>query len=238
MTTPPEPAPSTHTIPPMPNHELQNVTVYCSSSYRLHEDYFTIARRIGEGLARTGRTLVYGGGKLGMMGVCAKSCRDAGGHVVGIITTYLAEAEQMDPENHENIVVQTMNERKRLLEDRADAIIILPGGVGTLEEFFAVFVAKLVGEHEKPIIIANVPDPDDPSSRYYDPLIAMLEHVITSSFAKPAIMELVHICDSTDQVIQTLDRLDQSPSTQLGDRRRFMPGLPDPAQPHQDSAPR
>lgn len=207
---------------------ISHVTVYCSSSNRLHPDYLEIARAIGDGLARSKRTLVYGGGKLGMMGVCAKACREAGGRVVGIITCLLAEAEQMDPDNHENVVVQTMSERKQLLEERADAILVLPGGIGTLEEFFAVFVGKLVGEHEKPIILANIRDPDDPSTRYFDPLLGMLDHVITSRFAKPAAMELLHICEDSDQIMQTLAELDRRPPATLGDRRRFMPGLPDP----------
>ncbi len=213
----------------MPHPPIQHVTVYCSSSNRIHPDYLLLGQHVGEGLARSGKSLVYGGGKLGIMGTAAKACRNAGGRVVGIITTLLAEAEQMDPENHENVVVETMSERKRLLEDRADAFIILPGGVGTLEEFFAVFVAKLVGEHPKPIILLNITDPDDPATRFFDPLLAMLDHVIVSRFAKPAIMELLHVCNSTNELMVTLSDLDASPAPDPGDRRRFMPGLPDTA---------
>lgn len=169
--------------------------------------------------------MIYGGGKLGMMGAVASSCRRAGGRVVGIITDRLRDAEQMDPENDENVVVATMRERKALLESRGDAILVLPGGVGTLEEFFEVFVGKLVGEHEKPIVLLNMPDPDN-TGGYYDPLLAMFRHVIASRFAKAAMMELLDVCETPEEAIAALDRHERNGAS-IGDRRRFMPGLPE-----------
>ena len=119
----------------------RSVTVYCSSSPRVDPSFVAVAREVGTLLGESGRELVYGGGSQGLMGEVARSCRDAGGRVVGIITERLRDAELLDDENHENIVVATMRERKRLLEDRGDAFLILPGGVGTL----AIQLAKSLG---------------------------------------------------------------------------------------------
>lgn len=209
-----------------PQNPIRAVTVYCSSSSYLHERYMDAARKMGRLLAESGRSLVYGGGKLGMMGAVSESCREAGGHVVGIITERLRDAEQMDPDNDENVVVTTMRERKALLESRADAMLVLPGGVGTLEEFFEVFVGKLVGEHDKPIVLLNVDDPDN-SGGFYDPLLSMFEHVIASKFAKPAVMDLMDVCTTPEEAIASFDRHERDPEAgDVGDRRRFMPGLP------------
>lgn len=212
---------------PESSHAIGHVTVYCSSSSYLHAAYLRAAAEMGRAIATSGRTVVYGGGKLGMMGEVSRSCREAGGRVVGIITQRLREAEQMDPENHENVVVETMRERKALLEARGDAILVLPGGIGTLEEFFEVFVGRLVGEHDKPIVVLNMDDPDS-GGGYYDPLLAMFEHVIESRFAKAGVMELMDVCGTPDEVIGVLDSHEREPSKRrMGDRRRFMPGLPD-----------
>lgn len=202
---------------------IQSVAVYCSSSSQVHSQYRAIAREVGAGLAKSGRTVVYGGGKLGMMGEVSKATREAGGHVVGIITTRLRDSEQLDPENHENIVVETMSERKAIMVDRSDAIAVLPGGLGTLEEFFEALVGRLVGEHDKPILILNSMDPVD-GTGFYAPLLAMLEHIKHSRFAARSIDELFDVCQSTEELLAALDRHAKKP-VELGDRRRFMPGL-------------
>jgi len=185
---------------------IGSVTVYCSSSNALHADYFAEARALGEGLARSGRTLVYGGGSVGLMGEAARSCREAGGRVVGIITERLKAAEQMNRANSENIVVSTMRERKRLLESRGDAIVVLPGGLGTLEEFFEVLVGRLLGEHGKPIVLVNAADPDAPG-RYYDPLLEMLGHMIRSRFAREGVLGLFEVCEDSRGALAVLDEL-------------------------------
>jgi len=186
------------------------VTVYCSSSTRLAPEYHREAKVLGEGLARSGRGLVYGGGKVGLMGEVAKSCRDAGGRVIGIITHRLRDAEQMDPDNHETLVVATMRERKALLESHGDAMVVLPGGLGTLEEFFEILVGRLLGEHTKPIIIVNPPDPDalqrtGQASRFYDPLLEMVDHLIAGRFANPGVRTLFHVRESAEDALALLD---------------------------------
>lgn len=211
---------------------IRSVTVYCSASESLHESYYDVARELGEGLARSGRKLVYGGGSVGMMGRLARACRDAGGHVTGIITERLRLAEQLDTKNQENIIVSTMRERKALLEANGDAIVVLPGGLGTLEEFFEILVGRLLGEHDKPIILLNADDPNDQrraSDRYYDPLLSMFDHLIENRFAQPGVRELFDVCDSPASALAALDLYAaQSPSGAI-DRSHLMPTAARPA---------
>jgi len=202
------------------------VTVYCSSSNDLRGEYLAVATEIGSGLARSGRTLVYGGGRVGLMGAASKACREGGGRVVGIITERLKQAEQLDPENHENIVVGTMRERKALLETRGDAMMVLPGGLGTLEEFFEILVGRLLGEHAKPIIVVNSADPDAPG-RYYDPLIAMFDHMIRSRFARRGVMTLFDVCDTAEEALARLDAFERRPfPSEVAQTSHLMPTPP------------
>lgn len=202
------------------------VTVYCSSSNNVNGEYLALADQIGAGLARSGRTLVYGGGRVGLMGAAARACRAAGGRVVGIITQRLKQAEQLDTENAENIVVNTMRERKALLEGRGDAIVVLPGGLGTLEEFFEILTGRLLGEHDKPILILNSTDPDAPG-RFYDPLLAMFDHMIRSRFARPQVLTLFEVCETAQELLGRLDALECAPlPSEPVDRSHFLPTAP------------
>lgn len=184
---------------------LRSVTVYCSSSSSVHGEYQHVARGVGEALAARGRRLVYGGGRLGLMGAVASACREHGGHVTGIITERLKTAELLDEANDENIVVATMRERKRLLAERGDAFVVLPGGVGTLEEFFEVLVGRLLGEHDKPIALLNCPDPVD-DEPYYTPLLTMFEHMANNRFMNAGVMDLFHVCQTVEELATLLDR--------------------------------
>ena len=122
---------------------IERVTVYCSSSTYLDSAYVEATRDLATALAYSGRTLVYGGGKRGLMGALSHAWRKAGGRVEGIITERLREAEQMDTENDEIVVVDSMRQRKAIMEERGDAFVILPGGLGTLEEFTEILVGRL-----------------------------------------------------------------------------------------------
>jgi len=194
----------------MSSRRISSVTVYCSSSNTVHADFFVAAREIGAGLAGTNRTMVYGGGR-----------------VVGIITHTLKQAEQMDPDNHENVVVETMRERKRLLEHRGDAMIVLPGGLGTMEEFFEILVGRLLGEHNKPILMLNLADPNDPAvgsprAEFYDPLLSMIDHMIQGKFAKAGAKELFEVCRTAAELIARLDQIEKAPVA-APDLRRLVP---------------
>jgi len=200
--------------------------VYCSSSSYLDASYFEAARALGSTLASSGRTLVYGGGKLGLMGALSKAWRESGGRVEGIITDRLREAEQMDEENDENIVLTTMRERKALMEERGDAFVILPGGMGTLEEFTEILVGRLVGEHDKPIVLVNTPEPGGDGRGFYDPLLTLFEHMIEQRFAKSGMSGLFEVVKDAAESLEALDRAERAPDNGVVDRRHLMPGLP------------
>ncbi len=176
---------------------MQAITVYCSSSTFIDPDFHQPAIDVGRELAQRKLTLVYGGGSVGLMGEIARACRNAGGRVVGVITRKLVAMEKADHQCDELIIVDTMRERKRLLAERGDAFLILPGGVGTYEEFFEILVGRHLEEHAKPIGVVN-------SRGYYNPLIAMIEHGIEHRFIPQAMREKFFIEPQPDIVIDRL----------------------------------
>lgn len=131
------------------------VCVYLASGQDLQPRYFDLAAQAGRSIAERGWTLVTGGGSVGMMGAIARACRDAGGHTVGVIPQGLVDMEVADTEADELVVVDTMRQRKAIMDDRADAFLALPGGLGTLEELMEVWTARHLGMHGKPIIVAD-----------------------------------------------------------------------------------
>ena len=181
---------------------MNSITVYCASSTQLEPSFHEAADLVGSGLATRGLSLVYGGGCIGLMGQVAKSAAKSGATVTGVITQKLVEHEQANNECDELIVVETMQERRTIMMDRGDGYLVLPGGVGTYEEFFEVLVGRQLGDHTKPIGIVNV-------EGYFDPLSAMLEHGIEHRFIRPALRDLVfvHACPETvlDYIIEHND---------------------------------
>ncbi|MBL9119776.1 MAG: TIGR00730 family Rossman fold protein [Phycisphaerae bacterium] len=165
---------------------MRSVTVYCSSSTALEPHFANAARAVGQELARRGLTLVYGGGSIGLMGEAARAAKAAGGRVLGVITKQLLNLEQGWNGCDEMIVVDTMRERKRLLEEHGDAFLILPGGLGTYEEFFEILVGRYLQNHQKPIGVVN-------DHCYYDPMVALIDHGIEHRFIRPAVKQLLRI---------------------------------------------
>ena len=173
---------------------MKSLTVYCSSSTQLEPAFHRAADLVGTGLSSRGLSLVYGGGCIGLMGEVATSAAKGGAHVTGVITHKLVEHEQANNKCDELIVVDTMQERRTIMMDRGDGYLILPGGVGTYEEFFEVLVGRQLGDHTKPIGIVNV-------NGYFDPLGDMLEHGIEHQFIRPALRELLFIDPCPDAVL-------------------------------------
>ncbi len=183
---------------------MRSITVYCASSTALEPHFANAAHTVGTELARRGLTLVYGGGSIGLMGETARAAKAAGGRVVGIITKQLLDLEQGWNGCDEMIVVDSMRERKRLLEERGDGFLILPGGLGTYEEFFEILVGRYLQNHAKPIGVVN-------DHGYYDPMMAMIDHGIEHKFIRPAVKELIAFeADAT----RALDRLLSRPTSQ------------------------
>ena len=163
---------------------MKRVTVYCSSSTALEPHFALTARRLGTEIARRGLTLVYGGGGIGLMGEVARAAKTAGGRVEGVITRQFVTLEQAWDGCDEMVTVETMRERKAGLESRADAFVVLPGGLGTFEELFEILVARYLGHHRKRIAMVN-------DRGYWDPLKVLLEHAIEHRFVRPAVLELL-----------------------------------------------
>jgi len=197
-------------IPPTDHAEakpIRSVTVFCSARPGVDPIFVEATDRFGRLLAESGRSLVYGAGSIGLMGTLAQACRAAGGRVTGVITKRLRDKELMDEANDENIVVDTMRERKRLLEARGDAIVVLAGGIGTMEEFFEILVGRVLGEHDKPIVLLDTPDPRHERDKgYYDPLLRMMDHMIEGGFAAPGVLNLFEVAATPEEVIAALDR--------------------------------
>ncbi|MFP5023137.1 LOG family protein [Pseudonocardia phyllosphaerae] len=131
------------------------VCVYCSSSDRIDPAHIELARAVGRGVAERGWTLVSGGGRLSMMGAVANGARSGGGRTVGVIPRSMVEREWADTEADELVVTESMRERKQQMEDRADAFLALPGGLGTCEELFEVWTAGSLGLHGKPVVLLD-----------------------------------------------------------------------------------
>lgn len=173
---------------------MKSLTVYCASSTQLEPAFHRAADLVGTGLASRGLSLVYGGGCIGLMGEVARSAAKGGALVTGVITHKLVEHEQANNECDELIVVDTMQERRTIMMERGEGYLVLPGGVGTYEEFFEVLVGRQLGDHTKPIGIVNV-------NGYFDPLGDMLEHGIEHQFIRPALRELLFIDPCPDAVL-------------------------------------
>ncbi len=180
---------------------LKAITVYCASSQALDAEYYDAARHLGTSLAQSGRSLVYGGGNLGLMGAVAEAVQQNGGHVHGIITEKLSALEQARTACDKLEIVATMRLRKQRMEELADAFIALPGGLGTFEELFEIIVGRLLGEHTCPIILINI-------KGYYDPFVALFEHAIAEGFIKPGVLELFEVVDSVDATLASLARFE------------------------------
>ena len=144
-----------------------------------------MAREVGQWIGQRGGQLVYGGGRNGLMGIVADATLAAGGRVVGIIPKALVEREWAHQNCSELHVVETMHERKRLMAERADAFVALPGGIGTFEELFEAWTWRQLGYHDKPVAILNV-------AGYYDALLAFLQSTVVRGFMSEWQMELLH----------------------------------------------
>ena len=173
---------------------IHAVTVYCSSSSDIDPVYLDAGRQLGRAIAGAGWTLVYGGNRIGLMAAVADAARAAGGKVVGITPQLLVDHGIGDDECDELVVTAGMRERKALLEQRGDAFIVLPGGLGTFEELFEILVGRMLGYHAKPIVFLNV-------ANYYGPLLAAIEHGISEKFIKPRARQAYEVAETVDAAI-------------------------------------
>ncbi len=156
---------------------LKSICVYCGSNAGSHPLFEQSAIELGELLAAKGIRLVYGGGSIGLMGAVAKTVLNNGGKVTGVIPQFLKDREVMLEEAHELIVTQDMHERKRIMFEKADAFIALPGGIGTLEELVEMLTWAQLGRHDKPMLLLNL-------DKFWTPLVELLDHMRDLGFIR------------------------------------------------------
>jgi uncharacterized protein (TIGR00730 family) len=176
---------------------IKKICVYCGSGPGTNPKFVETAVDLGKAMAESGIGLVYGGGSIGLMGAVAKSVLDHGGHVTGIIPEFLTKRENALAGAQELIVTHDMHERKRLMFERSDAFVALPGGIGTLEELVEQLTWQQLGRHTKPILLANV-------DGFWEPLLTLLTHMRSTAFIRPTLPLDVLTADRTEDILPRL----------------------------------
>jgi uncharacterized protein (TIGR00730 family) len=176
---------------------IKSICVYCASGPGNDPAFVAAARDFGRVLATNGIRLVYGGGAVGLMGAIAESALDHGGLVTAVIPDFLVDREHMLARVQERVVTRDMHERKREMFERADAFVALPGGVGTLEELVEQLTWAQLGRHKKPILIVNI-------ERFWDPLIALLDHMERIEFIRPGLAVSYLVAERIEDVLPKL----------------------------------
>jgi uncharacterized protein (TIGR00730 family) len=180
--------------------KIRALCVYCGSSGAVAAPYRAAARELGTSLAAAGIDLVFGGGRVGLMGLLADAALAAGGRVTGVMPARLCAAEVAHRGVTELVVVTNMHERKRVMAERADAFAVLPGGIGTLDEMFEALSWRQLKLHEKPIFLVDI-------GGYWTPLLGLLGHIVRHGFAEPASLGLVHAVAGIPALLEALTRL-------------------------------
>jgi uncharacterized protein (TIGR00730 family) len=186
------------------------VCVYCASSTSIDPALVELAAEVGTELARRGHSLVSGGGRVSMMGAVAAAARAGGARSVGVIPEALSSREIADFDSDELIMTTGMRERKAAMDDRADAFLGLPGGIGTLEEVFEVWTSRSLGMHAKPVVLLN-------TGGFYDGLLHWLRDLADRGFVRAEALALLTVVDSVPQAFDAIsDGLENTTRVQAG----------------------
>ncbi len=171
-----------------------SVCVFCGARPGNSPKYSAAATEFGTMLAEQGMRLVYGAGDVGLMGDVARAAQAAGGETFGVIPEHLVRWEVGKTDLTSYVITETMHERKKVMFMNCDAIVVLPGGAGSLDEFFEVLTWRQIGLHEKPVIVLNI-------DGYWDKLIELLDHVIEQGFADASLRKFVSVVSCAEQAI-------------------------------------
>lgn len=191
-------------MPPIASSMIRSLLLFCGSSPGRDPAHAADAEALGRLLASRGVTLVYGGGALGLMGIVARAAMTAGGRVEGVIPRFLVEREVAQDGLDEMVVVETLHARKAVMFERADAVLALPGGPGTLDELIELLTWRHLGLHAKPIWLLG-------ANGYWQPLLALLDHVIAQGFAPSGIGGMVEPLPGLDALAERLARPSADP---------------------------
>ena len=181
---------------------IESVCVFCGSSDAAAPALLSEAAAFGQILAAQGRRLIYGGGGVGLMGACAKAAHEGGGAVLGIIPEFLTSRERA-LDVVETIVVRSMHERKQIMFERSDGFVVLPGGIGTLEEIIELLSWRRLGLHRKPVVFFS-------PEGFWDPLFTLLQHTVDARLTPPDFMDSWSVARTVEDILPLLDhRLDE-----------------------------
>ena len=189
---------------------LTSLCVFCGS--RAHEAHQEAARRLGRLAAERGVEIVFGGGRVGLMGVVAEAAMATGGRVYGVIPEFLKRREVEFGEITELVVVDSMHSRKRIMFDRADAFCVLPGGLGTLDETIEIVTWRQLGLHDKPVFLINI-------DGFWDPFVALIRHQADAGYLHAEHLAQITVLDNVDEVFAAADAAASSrPGSDLSER--------------------
>lgn len=187
--------------------KLEKICVYCGSGAGTDPAYAQAARTLGQSMANHGIDLVYGGGSVGLMGITAQSVLDHGGEVTGIIPGFLRDREVMLDSVQTLVITEDMHERKRRMFDCAQAFVALPGGIGTLEELVEMLTWAQLGQHRKPVLLANI-------NGFWDPLMSLLDHMREDQFIRSGMeVSFLNTADPAQIVQMLVDAAAKLPDT-------------------------
>ena len=174
------------------------ICVFCASSNDIDERWLDLAREVGEALGARGHQVISGGGRVGMMGTLANGARVGRGHTLGVIPQSLVDLEVADRDADELVITDGMAARKTVMVDRADAFLVLPGGLGTLDELFEVWTTATLGLHDKPIVLLDV-------DGFYAGLLAWLEGLVAAGFVRAPALTRVHVLRALDEALDAVE---------------------------------
>ena len=190
---------------PYAKHNIRSICVYCGSAFGKDLAYRQAARDLGQVLAGAGLRLVYGGGGVGLMGETARAVHEAGGQVLGIMPKFLQNREVV-LDGIDTRIVDNMHERKMMMFEESDAFVVVPGGIGTLEEIIELMSWRRLDLHKKPIIFLNI-------NNYWEPFFRLIEHTMAEQFTPEAFLSTFTSVDSVEDILPAIARL----STHISD---------------------
>jgi uncharacterized protein (TIGR00730 family) len=178
--------------------KVKSIAVYCASSNKVRACFVDVAERLGELIATSGKRVIYGDGGIGLMAAVARGALKAGGEVVGVIPQFMVDQKWNNPDSTETIVTQTMHERKATICEMADAMVALPGGIGTFEELLECLTWKQLGLHHNPVVILN-------TDGYYDKLLACIDLMVEEQMMRPIHKDMFVVVKEPEEVLSAIE---------------------------------
>lgn len=186
---------------------VKSIAVYCASSNKVRASFVAAAERLGELIAADGKRLVYGDGGIGLMAAVARGALRAGGEVVGVIPQFMVDQAWNNPDSTKTIITQTMHERKATICEISDAMVALPGGIGTFEELLECLTWKQLGLHHNPVVILN-------TDGYYDKLLACIDQMVEEQMMRPIHKDMYVVVSDPEEVLPAIENAPEwDPST-------------------------